>query len=83
MNEELFEELKEFVGSMIEGADLWANDRREVMRYRGMAFGAVQFCLNTSLLPFKEVNDYWQGYAYEKFEEIARDKRNQPKVEVI
>ena len=83
MKEFDFEDVKEFVGGYIESADLFANTRQEVMNCRAIAFGAIMFAQRIELVSYEEIKEYWDNYAWEKFEEIAREKGKGPKVEVI
>lgn len=83
MKEFDFEDVKEFVGGYIESADLWANTRQEVMNCRAIAFGAILFAQKIELVSYKELKEYWDDWAREKFEEIAKEKEKGPKVEVI
>jgi len=82
MKEFDFEDVKEFVDEYIESADLFANTREEVINCRAIAFGAIMFAQRIEVVPFKEIREYWD-WAWEKFEEIAREKSKGPKVEVI
>lgn len=83
MKEFNFEDVKEFVGEYIESADLFANTRQEVMNCRAIAFGGVLFAQRNNICSYGEVDDYWNNYAWEEFEKIARTKGKGPKVEVI
>lgn len=83
MKEFDFEDVKEFVGGYIESADLFANTREEVMNCRAIAFGAVMFAQRIELVSYEELKEYWDDWAREKFEEIAKEKGKGPKVEVI
>ncbi len=82
MKEFDFEDVKEFVDGYIESADLFANTREEVINCRAIAFGAIMFAQRIEVVPFKEIREYWD-WAWEKFEEIAREKGKGPRVEVI
>ena len=83
MKEFDFENVKEFVGEYLESADLWANTRQEVMNCRAIAFGAILFAQRIELVSYEELKEYWDDWAREKFEEIAKEKGKGPKVEVI
>ena len=83
MKEFDFEDVKEFVGEYLESADLWANTRQEVMNCRAIAFGAILFAQRIELASYKEIKEYLDDWAREKFEEIAKEKGKGPKVEVI
>lgn len=83
MKEFDFEDVKEFVGGYIESADLFANTREEVMNCRAIAFGAIMFAQRIELVSYEEIKEYWDNWAWGKFEEIAREKGKRPKVEVI
>ena len=83
MKEFDFEDVKEFVGKCLESADLWANTRQEVMNCRAIAFGAILFAQRIELVSYEELKEYWDDWAREKFEEIAKEKGKGPKVEVI
>ncbi len=83
MKEFDFEDVKEFVGEYLESADLWANTRQEVMNCRAIAFGAILFAQRIELASYEEIKEYWDDWAREKFEEIAKGKGKGPKVEVI
>lgn len=83
MKEFDFEDVKEFVGEYLESADLWANTRQEVMNCRAIAFGAILFAQRIELVSYEELKEYWDDWAREKFEEIAKEKGKGPKVEVI
>lgn len=76
-----FEDVKEFVEEHLENADMWASTRQEVMNSRAIAFGAILFAQRIELVPYEVIEEYWDHYAWEKFEEIAQSKG--PKVEVI
>lgn len=77
------EDVKEFVGEYLESAEMFANTREEVERVRAIAFGGVMFNYKLGIISYDEVREYWDNWAYEKFEEIARTKGRGPKVEVI
>lgn len=77
------ENVKEFVGGYMESADLFANTRQEVMNCRAIAFGGVLFAQRTGIVTYEEVKEFWEDYALDKFEEIAREKGKGPRVEVI
>ena len=83
MKEFDFEDVKEFVGDYLESAEMFANTRAEVMNCRAIAFGVIMFAQRIELVPFKEIREYWDDYAWGKFEEIAKEKDKGPKVEVI
>ena len=85
MKEFDFEDVKEFVGGCLENAEMFANTREEVMNCRAIAFGAIMFAQRIELVSYEEINEYWDNYAWEKFEEITREreKGKGPKVEVI
>lgn len=78
-----FDDVKEFVEEHLENAEMWANTRQEVMNSRAIAFGAIMFAQRIELVPYEEIKKYWDDWAWEKFEEIAREKGKGPKVEVI
>ena len=78
-----FEDVKEFVGGELETADLFANTREEVMNCRAIAFCAILFAKRNVIFTHEEVVDFWDEWAWEKFEEVARTKGKGPKVEVI
>lgn len=77
------ENVKEFVEEYLESAEMFANTREEVERIRAIAFGGVLFAYRTDIISYDEVKEYWDNWAHEKFEEIARTKGKGPKVEVI
>lgn len=77
------EDVKEFVEKYLESAEMSANTREEVMNCSAIAFGAVLFALRIKLISYEEIGEYWNDWAREKFEEIARTKGKGPKVEVI
>lgn len=83
MKEFDFEDVKEFVGEYLESAEMWANTRQEVMNCRAIAFGAIMFAQRIELVSYEEIKEYWDNWAREKFEEIAKEKGKGPKVEVI
>lgn len=83
MKEFDFEDVKKFVDDRLEDAEMWANTRQQVMNCRAIAFGVIMFAQRIELVPYKEIKEYWDDYALEKFEEIAREKGKGPKVEVI
>lgn len=78
-----FEDVKEFVGNYIESANLFANTREEVMNCRAIAFGAIMFAQKIELVPYEKIKEYWDDWAWGRFEEIAKEKSKGPKVEVI
>lgn len=78
-----FEDVKEFVSGELETAELFANTREEVMNCRAIAFGAVMFAQRIELVSYEEIKEYWDNWAREKFEEIAKEKGKGPRVEVI
>ena len=78
-----FEDVKEFVSGELETAELFANTREEVMNCRAIAFGAILFAKRNDICTHEEVVDFWDEWAWEKFEEVARTKGKGPKVEVI
>ena len=78
-----FEIIKEYVGERLEVAEIFANTREEVMNCRAMAFGAIMFCQREGLCSYEDVKEYWDNYAWQKFEDIAKEKGKGPKVEVI
>ena len=53
------------------------------MHCRAIAFGVIMFAQRIELVPYEEIKEYWDNWAREKFEEIARTKGKGPKVEVI
>ena len=77
------EDVKEFVKEYLENAEMFANTREEVERIRAIAFGGVLFAYRTNIISYDEVKEYWDDWAHGKFEEIAKAKKNEPKVEVI
>lgn len=83
MREFDFDDVKEFVEEHLENAEMWANTRQEVMNYRAIAFGVIMFAQRIELVPYEEIKEYWDDWAWGKFEEIAREKGKGPKVEVI
>ena len=83
MKEINMENVKEFVSNYLESAEIFANTREEVMNCRAIAFGAVMFAQRIELVSYEEIKEYWDNWAWEKFEEIAREKGKGPKVEVI
>ena len=78
-----FEDVKKFVDDRLEAAEMWANTRQEVMNCRAIAFGVIMFAQRIELVPYEEIKEYWDDYAWKKFEEIAKEKGKGPKVEVI
>lgn len=78
-----FEDVKEFVEEHLEDAEMWANTRQEVMNCRAIAFGVIMFAQRIELVPYEEIEEYWNNWAREKFEEIAKEKGKGPKIEVI
>ena len=78
-----FEDVKKFVDDRLEDAEMWANTRQEVMNCRAIAFGAIMFAQRLDLVPYEKIKEYWDNWAWGKFEEIAREKGKEPKVEVI
>ena len=81
--EKLFEELKGFVYRQWESADLLANTAEEVLDARKLAFGAVFFFSTLDLVPHEEIEAFWDKYMWEKFNESAKNRKDQPKVEII
>lgn len=77
------EDVKEFVEEYLDDAEMFANTREEVEKIRAIAFGAVLFACRIEIVSYDEVKEYWDNWALEKFEEIARAKGKGPKVEVI
>lgn len=77
------EDVKEFVEEYLENAEMFANTREEVERIRAIAFGGVLFAYRIGIISYDEVKVYWDDGAHGKFEEIAKEKRKGPKVEVI
>ena len=77
------EDVKEFVEEYLESAEMFANTREEVMNCRAIAFGAIMFAQRIELVSYEEIKEYWDDWAREKFEEIAKEKGKGPKVEVI
>jgi hypothetical protein len=77
------EDAKEFVEEYLESAEMFANTREEVEKTRAIAFGGVLFAYRIGIISYDEVHEYWDNWAHGKFEEIARAKKNEPKVEVI
>ena len=77
------EDVKEFVEEYLESAEMFANTREEVEKIRAIAFGGVMFAYKIEIISYDEVKEYWDDWAHGKFEEIARAKKNEPKVEVI
>lgn len=77
------EDVKEFVEEYLESAEMFANTREEVEKTRAIAFGGVLFAYRIGIISYDEVKVYWDDWAHGKFEEIARAKKNEPKVEVI
>ena len=77
------EDVKEFVEEYLENAEMFANTKEEVEKIRAIAFGAVLFAYRIDIISYNEVKEYWDNWAHGKFEEIARAKKNEPKVEVI
>ncbi len=75
--------VKEYVEQRLKNAENFANTREEVMNCRAMAFGAVMFARRIGAITHEEVYKYWDNYAYQKFENIAKEKGKGPKVEVI
>ena len=77
------EDVKEFVEEYLESAEMFANTREEVEKTRAIAFGGVLFAYRIGIISYDEVHEYWDNWAHGKFEEIAKAKKNEPKVEVI
>jgi len=77
------ENVKEFVEQRLVNAEIIANTREEVMSCRAMAFGVVMFAYSINIASYEEIEKYWDNWAREKFEEIAKEKGKGPKVEVI
>ena len=77
------EDVKEFVEKYLENAEMFANTREDVEKIRAIAFGSVLFAHDIGIISYNEVREYWDNWALEKFEEIARTKGKGPKVEVI
>ena len=75
--------VKEYVEQRLVNAEIFANTREEVMNCRAMAYGAVMFAQRIGAITYEEVKDYWDSYAWQKFEDIAKEKGKGPKVEVI
>jgi len=75
--------VKEYVEQRLVNAEIFANTREEVMNCRAMAYGAVMFAQRIGAITYEEVQKYWNDYAWQKFEDIAKEKGNGPKVEVI
>ena len=80
---ENMEKLKEFIEERVESAEMFANNYQEVMNCRAIAFGALRFAEHIGLVSYEEIKEYWDNWAWGKFEEIARGKGKGPKVEVI
>ena len=70
-----FNTIKDFVEKRIKDAEKYANSYQEVMNTRAIAFGAILFSDKCGIAPFEEIQEYWEGYAWNKFEEIAKSKR--------
>ena len=66
--------LKDFVEKEIKSAEILAITRREVLNCRGIAYGAVMFAQEAKLIPYEDIKAYWDDYAWNKFEEIAKEK---------
>lgn len=77
------ENVKEFVEVELNNAEIFANTRQEVMNCKAIAFGAILFAQRNDICSYGEVDKYWNNYAWEEFEKIAREKGKGPKVEVI
>lgn len=77
------ENVKEFVEEELNSAEIFANTRQEVMNCKAIAFGAILFAQRNDICSYGEVDEYWNNYAWEEFEKIARTKGKGPKVEVI
>ena len=77
------ENVKEFVEQRLVSAEIFANTREEVINHRAMAFGAVMFAQEYGPVAYEEIKEYWNNYAWLKFENIANTKGKGPKVEVI
>ena len=75
--------VKEYVEQRLVNAEIFANTREEVMNCRAMAYGAVMFAQRIGAITYEEVKKYWDNYAWQKFENIAKEKGKGPKVEVI
>lgn len=75
--------VKEYVEQRLVNAEIFANTRGEVMNCRAMAYGAVMFAQRVGAITYEEVQKYWNDYAWQKFEDIAKEKGKGPKVEVI
>ncbi len=75
--------VKEFVERRLVNAEIFANTREEVMTCEAMAYGAVMFARIIGAITYEEVKNYWDNYAWQKFEDIAKEKGKGPKVEVI
>ncbi len=76
------EYVKEFVEQRLVNADVFGNTREEVMNRRAIAYGAVSFAIDIGIVTYEEIKEYWD-YAWQKFEDIAKEKGKGPKVEVI
>lgn len=79
---ENMEKLKEFIEERVESAEMFANNYQEVMNCRAIAFGALRFAEHIGLVSYEESKEYWE-YIWNKFEQIGRNKKDEPKVKVI
>jgi hypothetical protein len=79
---ENMEKLKEFIEERVESAEMFANNYQEVMNCRAISFGALRFAEHIGLVSYEESKEYWE-YIWNKFEQIGRNKKNEPKVKVI
>lgn len=77
-----FEDVKKIVDDRLEDAEMWANTSQEVMNCRAIAFGVIMFAQRIEIATYEEIEEYWY-WAWQKFEDIAREKGKGPKVEVI
>ena len=69
-----FENVKEFVKGRLETAELFANNRQEVMNCRAIAYGVILFAQRNEIATYEEIKVYWDEYTWNRFEEIARKK---------
>ena len=79
---ENMEKLKEFIEERVESAEMFANNYQEVMNCRAIAFGALRFSEHIGLVSYEESKEYWD-YIWNRFEQIGRNKKDEPKVEVF
>lgn len=62
----MLENLKKYIGNVYTRAEKSVKTWEDIENYRAQAFGALMFCIDSDLVNYDEVSEYW-NIMWEKF----------------